>query len=46
VLPAVVAIGLTVARTTSHRVRRLAIAGAASSTIVVGIFVGFALGTA
>jgi hypothetical protein len=41
-----VAIGVTVARTTSHRVRRLAIAGAASSTIVFGIFVGFAVATA
>ena len=41
-----VAIGLTLARTTSHRVRKLAIAGATSSAVVFGIFVGLAVVTA
>jgi hypothetical protein len=41
-----IAIGLTTAQTSSHRVRKLAFAGAASSTIVFGVFVGFAVATA
>ena len=41
-----IASGVTVARTTSHRVRKLAMVGAASSTIVFGIFVGFVVATA
>jgi hypothetical protein len=41
-----IATGLTVAHTASHRVRKLAFAGAASSTIVFGVFVGFAVATA
>lgn len=40
-----IAIGITVARTTSHRVRKLAIVGAASSTIVFGALVGFVVAT-
>jgi hypothetical protein len=41
-----IAIGVTLARGTSHRVRKLAIAGTAGSIIIFGLFVGFAIATA
>jgi hypothetical protein len=40
------ATGVVLARTTTHRVRKLAVAGAACSTLVFGVLIGFAVATA